>query len=100
MTVSVRRQRRPPAGASLACSSRCSRCWRWAPVLRRRTRRGRPAVWQFLTSYPSRGPRAPASWRRWRQLFLIALTALIAIPLGVGAAIYLEEDAHAAGCRG
>jgi phosphate transport system permease protein len=48
--------------------------------------------WQFLTSYPSRKallagilPSAVGT------LYLMVLTAAIALPLGVGAAVYLEE---------
>jgi phosphate transport system permease protein len=48
--------------------------------------------WEFLTSYPSRRAAAagilPAAVG---TLYLILLTALIALPLGVGAAVYLEE---------
>jgi hypothetical protein len=48
--------------------------------------------WEFLTSYPSRRADVagilPAAVG---TLYLIGLTALIALPIGVGAAIYLEE---------
>lgn len=48
--------------------------------------------WDFLTSYPSRRAIAagilPAAVGTF---YLIVLTALIALPLGVGAAVYLEE---------
>ncbi|HEY6879630.1 MAG TPA: phosphate ABC transporter permease PstA [Polyangiales bacterium] len=48
--------------------------------------------WDFLTSYPSRRAAAagilPAAVG---TLYLILLTALIALPIGVGAAVYLEE---------
>ena len=48
--------------------------------------------WEFLTSYPSRRAAAagilPAAVG---TLYLIGLTALMALPIGVGAAIYLEE---------
>jgi len=48
--------------------------------------------WEFLTSYPSRRAVAagilPAAVG---TLYLILLTGLIALPLGVGAAVYLEE---------
>jgi len=48
--------------------------------------------WDFLTSYPSRRAAVagilPAAVG---TLYLILLTALIALPLGVGAAVYLEE---------
>ncbi len=48
--------------------------------------------WDFITSYPSRRAAdagiLPAAVG---TLYLILLTALIALPLGVGAAVYLEE---------
>jgi phosphate transport system permease protein len=50
--------------------------------------------WDFITSYPSR--RADSAGilpALVGSLCLMALTALIAIPLGVGAAIYLDEYA-------
>jgi phosphate transport system permease protein len=48
--------------------------------------------WQFLTSYPSRRAEdAGILPALIGSLFVIALTAAIAIPLGVSAAIYLEE---------
>lgn len=56
---------------------------------------GLPALsWRFLTSYPSRFP-AQAGVRAalLGTLWMIALTALFAFPIGVGAAIYLEEYA-------
>ena len=48
--------------------------------------------WQFLTSYPSRRAEDAGILAALAgSLFVISLTALIAIPLGVGAAVYLEE---------
>lgn len=48
--------------------------------------------WQFLTSYPSRrAAEAGILPALAGSLFVISLTALIAIPLGLSAAIYLEE---------
>ena len=48
--------------------------------------------WAFLTSYPSRrAENAGILPALAGSLFVISLTALIAIPLGVSAAIYLEE---------
>ena len=48
--------------------------------------------WKFLTSYPSRFPAEAGLFSPWvGSLYLIILTALISVPLGVGAAIYLEE---------
>ena len=48
--------------------------------------------WDFLTSYTSRyASRAGILPALAGSVFIIGLTALLAIPLGVGAAIYLEE---------
>lgn len=50
--------------------------------------------WQFLTSFPSRFPAQAGIVSAWVGTMLVMLvTALAAIPLGVGAAIYLEEYA-------
>jgi len=50
--------------------------------------------WQFLTSYPSRFPSQAGILSAWIGTVLVMLlTALAALPLGVGAAIYLEEYA-------
>lgn len=51
--------------------------------------------WQFLTSLPSRFPeRSGISSALWGSLWLIGLTALFSLPIGVGTAIYLEEYAR------
>jgi phosphate transport system permease protein len=48
--------------------------------------------WQFLTSYPSRiAARAGILPALVGSVYLIVLTALLGIPVGIGAAIYLEE---------
>ncbi len=48
--------------------------------------------WEFLTGYPSRrAERAGILPALAGSLFLIALTAVMTLPAGVGAAIYLEE---------
>lgn len=51
--------------------------------------------WGFLTRYPSTlyPERAGILAGIWGSLWLVLLTGLIAVPLGVGAAIYLEEYA-------
>jgi phosphate transport system permease protein len=50
--------------------------------------------WQFLTSFPSRFPAQAGILSAWIGTFLVMLlTALTAVPLGLGAAIYLEEYA-------
>lgn len=48
--------------------------------------------WSFITSYPSRRAEAAGIIPGLiGTLLLVLLTALIAIPIGIGAAIYLEE---------
>jgi phosphate transport system permease protein len=50
--------------------------------------------WQFLTSYPSRFPSQAGILSAWIGTILVMfLTALTAVPLGMGSAIYLEEYA-------
>src|ERR1044071_8662578 len=50
--------------------------------------------WQFFTSYPSRFASQAGILSAWIGTILVMfLTALTAIPLGMGAAIYLEEYA-------
>ena len=50
--------------------------------------------WNFLDSYPSRHPeQAGIKSALWGSVWLMGLTAAFAIPIGVGAAIYLEEYA-------
>lgn len=50
--------------------------------------------WQFLTSFPSRRPEEAGIFSAWvGTLYVMVLTAAIALPLGIGAAIYLEEFA-------
>jgi phosphate transport system permease protein len=48
--------------------------------------------WQFLTSYPSRRASSAGVFPALiGSLYVIALTALMAVPVGVAAAVYLEE---------
>jgi phosphate transport system permease protein len=48
--------------------------------------------WQFLTSFPSRRPADAGIWHALTgSVFVILVTAAIAAPIGVAAAIYLEE---------
>jgi phosphate transport system permease protein len=48
--------------------------------------------WQFLTSFPSRRAADAGIWHALTgSVFVILLTAAIAVPIGVAAAIYLEE---------
>lgn len=48
----------------------------------------------FLTSYPSRRPAEAGIWPAMHgTLWTMVLTAVVAVPLGVGAAVYLEEYA-------
>jgi phosphate transport system permease protein len=56
--------------------------------------------WDFLSSFPSRSPeRAGILLPLVGSIWLIGLTALFSVPLGVGAALYLEEYAHASRWR-
>ena len=49
-------------------------------------------TWKFITSYNSYDPLdAGIMAGLWGSVWLIVLTALMAVPLGIGAAIYLEE---------
>ena len=48
--------------------------------------------WQFLTSFPSRRPAEAGIWHALAgSVWVIVLTAVLAAPVGVAAAIYLEE---------
>ncbi|MGE3178875.1 MAG: phosphate ABC transporter permease PstA [Vicinamibacterales bacterium] len=48
--------------------------------------------WQFLTSYPSRRASQAGIYPALiGSIYIILLTAVIAVPLGIGAAVYLEE---------
>jgi phosphate transport system permease protein len=48
--------------------------------------------WSFLTSYDSRIPeRAGVLAGLWGSIWLIVLAALFAVPVGIGAALFLEE---------
>lgn len=50
--------------------------------------------WQFVTAFPSRFPGQAGILSAWVGTVLVMLlTALLAVPLGLGAAIYLEEYA-------
>ncbi len=66
-----------------------------AVLLVHATREGLPWLdLQFLTEFPSRFPeRAGIKSALWGTLWLIGFTAVISIPVGVAAAIYLEEYA-------
>jgi phosphate transport system permease protein len=56
--------------------------------------------WRFLTSFPSRFPdQAGIAPALVSSIWLILLTALFSVPVGVGAAVYLEEYAPASRWR-
>ena len=57
------------------------------------TRQGLPRLsWHFLDSFPSRSPeRAGIKSALWGTVWVMSLTAMIAVPLGIAAAVYLEE---------
>ena len=67
-----------------------------AVLLVHATREGLPWLdWQFLSEFPSRFPdRAGIKSALFGTLWLISFTALFSIPIGVAAAIYLEEYAR------
>ncbi len=51
-------------------------------------------TWEFFTSFPSRRPEEAGILSAWVGSTLVMLTtALLAVPLGVGAGVYLEEYA-------
>ena len=51
--------------------------------------------WQFFTSFDSQRPERAGIWAGLiGSIWLIALTFMTAIPIGVGAAVYLEEYAR------
>jgi len=56
---------------------------------------GLPAVsWEFITEYPNDGMRAGGIWPAIVGTFYLTIgTAIFAVPLGIGAAIYLAEYA-------
>jgi phosphate transport system permease protein len=50
--------------------------------------------WQFLTSFPSRKPERAGILVAWVGTFAVMITtAMVAIPLGIAASVYLEEYA-------
>jgi len=50
--------------------------------------------WDFINSFPSRKPEeAGIKAALWGTIWMMGLTAMFAVPLGLGAAIYLEEYA-------
>jgi len=50
--------------------------------------------WDFINSFPSRKPeQAGIKAALWGTIWMMGLTASFAIPIGVGAAVYLEEYA-------
>lgn len=51
--------------------------------------------WDFLTSFPSRKPEQAGILSAWAgTIWIMVSTALVSIPVGVGAGIYLEEYAQ------
>ena len=50
--------------------------------------------WDFINSFPSRKPEdAGIKAALWGTLWMMGITAIFAVPVGLGAAIYLEEYA-------
>ncbi len=58
--------------------------------------KGIPRInWEFLTSFPSRKPAKAGIFSALvGSTYLIILTAIIAVPVGIAAALYLEEYAN------
>jgi phosphate transport system permease protein len=56
---------------------------------------GTPAInWEFITGFPREGMRAGGIWPAIVGTFYLTLgTAIFAVPLGIGAAVYLSEYA-------
>lgn len=53
---------------------------------------GHRLSWQFLTEFPSRiAARAGIKSALWGSVWIVVLTGMIAIPVGIAAAIFLEE---------
>jgi phosphate transport system permease protein len=53
------------------------------------------ALWSFITTFDSRYPELAGLLSAvYGSIYIVALTALFSVPLGVGAAIYLEEYAQ------
>jgi phosphate transport system permease protein len=51
--------------------------------------------WDLITSFPSARPaRAGIQSAIWGSIWVVGLTAIISLPIGIGAAIYLEEFAN------
>jgi len=51
--------------------------------------------WSFFNNFPSRKPELAGILSAWvGTVWIMAITALIALPLGIGAGIYLEEYAR------
>lgn len=51
--------------------------------------------WDFLSSFDSRKPEEAGIMAAiWGSFWLILLTGFISVPIGVGAAVYLEEFSH------
>lgn len=51
--------------------------------------------WGFLSSFPSRKPELAGILSAWvGTVWIMAITAFLALPLGIGAGIYLEEYAR------
>ncbi len=51
--------------------------------------------WHFLTSYPSRKPEGAGILSAWvGTVWLMFTTAVLAIPIGIGSGVYLEEYAR------
>lgn len=51
--------------------------------------------WQFVRGYPSRFAESAGIWHALvGSIYVIGLTAAMTVPIGIGAAVYLEEYGH------
>jgi phosphate transport system permease protein len=96
-TVSARRRRQGQVGVALLALAAFSSLVILAYLLFTIATRGLPALdWDFLSSYPSRfASRAGIKAALVGTLWVGAASMLVALPLGIMAAIYLNEFARA-----
>jgi phosphate transport system permease protein len=93
---SLRWRRAKAAAFAVACAlAACAGLVVLATLLVQVCREGLSHVdWQFLTSFPSRmAEKAGIRSALWGTVWLLGLTALFSFPLGIGAAVWLEEYA-------
>ena len=92
----ARRRRRGRVFAAACAVLGCLGVGVLSVLLVRVVREGSPwLTWRFLENFPSVlfPQKAGVKSALWGSLWLVGLTALVSVPCGVGAAIYLEEYA-------